>query len=88
MNGRSRDVATPAERGHDLRSEGSDPVPKDRRHDIERVTDHDAPPRDRCVHCGASGSIGSVNPYAECPERRREGEHADADHEPETMPAP
>jgi hypothetical protein len=84
MNGRSRNVATPAERGHDLRSEGSDPVPKDRRHDIERVTDHDAPPRDRCVHCGASGSIGSINPYAECPARHREDDHADS----ETVPVP
>jgi hypothetical protein len=88
MNGRSRDVATPAERGHDLAPERVDPVPKDRRHDVERVTDHDSPPRDQCVHCGASGAIGSVDPRAECPERRHEGDRVDADHEPEMMPAP
>jgi hypothetical protein len=88
MNSRSREVATPAERGHDLACEGSDPVPVERRHDVERVTDHDGPPIDHCIYCGTSGSIGSVDPRAECPERRREGEHADTDHEPETMPAP
>jgi hypothetical protein len=84
MNGRSRDVATPAERGHDLRSEGSEPVPKDRRHDVERVTDHDGPPVDRCVHCGASGSIGAINPYTECLDRRDGAPEADV----ETVPAP
>jgi hypothetical protein len=82
MNSRSRAVATPAERGHDLRSKGSDPVPKDRRHDVERVTDHDGPPRDRCRHCDASGSIGSVNPYDECPDRCREVDYADNESVP------
>jgi hypothetical protein len=71
MNGRSRDVATPAERGHDLRPEGGDAVPVDRRHDLETIVDHDGPPVDRCVHCGASGSIGAIDPFAECPDRRR-----------------
>ena len=85
MNGRSRDVATPAERGHDLRSEGSEPVPVELRHDVERVTDHDAPPLDRCVHCDASGSIGSVNPYEECPDRRDGVPDTDVET---TVPAP
>jgi hypothetical protein len=84
MTGRSRDVATVAERGGDLRPEGSDPVPVDRRHDLETIVDHDGPPLDRCVHCGASGSIGSVNPHAECPTRHREDGHADS----ETVPVP
>ena len=67
MNGRSRDVATAAEHGHDLRPEGSYPVSVDRRHDLETIADHDGPPVVRCAHCGASGSIGAVNPFAECP---------------------
>jgi hypothetical protein len=86
MNGRSRAVATPAERGGDRRSEGSDPVPVDRRHDVERVDGHDGPPRDRCVHCGAVGSIGAIDPRAACPDRCREVE-PDPDAET-TVPAP
>lgn len=85
MNGRSRDVATAAECGHDLRPEGSAPVPVERRHDVERVTDHDGPPVDRCPYCGASGSIGSIDPRAECPDRRDGAPEADVET---TVPAP
>jgi hypothetical protein len=85
MNGRSRDIATTAERGHDLAPDRGGPVPVKRRHDVERVTDHNGPPVDRCVHCGASGSIGAVNPYAECPDRRDGAPEADVET---TVPAP
>jgi hypothetical protein len=73
MNGRSRDLAP--ERG--------EPAPKDRRHEPETIDDHDGPPFDRCRHCGASGSIGAVNPYEECPDRREDVTDVDA----ETAPA-
>jgi hypothetical protein len=78
MTGRSRDVATPAECGGDLRPEGSDAVPVNRRHDLATIDDHDGPPVVRCRHCGESGPIGSVNPRAECPDRR------EVNPEPET----
>jgi hypothetical protein len=84
MTGRSRDVATVAERGGDLWPEGSDPVPVDRRHDLATIDDHDGPPVVRCVHCEASGSIGSIDPRAECPDRRDGAPEADV----ETVPAP
>jgi hypothetical protein len=69
MAGRSRDVATAAECGHDLRPEGSAPAPVERRHDLETIADHDGPPIVWCRECGESGSIGSVNPRAECPDQ-------------------
>ena len=44
----------------------------------------DGPPVVRCVHCEASGSIGSVDPFAKCPDR---GDGA-PDTDVETVPAP
>ena len=85
MNGRSRDVATVAERGHDLRPGGRDPVPVERRHDVETIADHDGPPLDQCVHCGASGSIGAIDLFAPCPERGDGVLDPDAET---TVPAP
>ena len=61
--------ALPEERGADLQRDPADPVPEELRHVVERVDDHDGPPFDKCSECGESGSIGSVNPFGECPAR-------------------
>ena len=66
---RSYDCATSAELGHDLAPEYVEPAPTECRHDLETIADHDGPPIVRCRECGESGSIGSVNPRAECPDR-------------------
>ena len=81
MAGRSRDVATAAECGHDLQPEGSAPAPVERRHDLETIADHDGPPVVRCRECGESRSIGAVDPFAECP-----GQCADVPDGPKTVP--
>ena len=44
----------------------------------------DSLPVVRCVHCEASGSIGSVDPFTKCPDR---GDGA-PDTDVETVPAP
>ena len=63
--------ATDAEAGRGLRRDRAEPVPEELRHSVERVDSHDGPPFDKCSECGESGSIGSVNPFAECPARER-----------------
>jgi hypothetical protein len=82
--GRSHDCATSAELGHGLAPEYAEPAPTKCRHELETITEHDGPPVVRCEHCGASGSVGSIDPFAECPSR---GEDS-PDAEPETIPAP
>ena len=61
--------ALPEEKGAGLRRDRADPVPEGLRHSVERIDDHGGPPFDKCSECGESGSIGSVNPFAECPSR-------------------
>lgn len=87
MVGRSRDIATPAELGHDGRPDRDavDVPPKDRRHDLETLTDHDGPPVERCRHCGRVSYLGAIDPFAECPGR---GGDSEGDAEPETVPTP
>ena len=82
--GRSHDCATSAELGHDLAPENVEPVPTECRHDLETIIEHDGPPVVRCEHCGASGSVGSIDPFAACPGRGKDS----PDAEPETIPAP
>ena len=36
---------------------------------LETITEHDGPPVVRCEYCGASGPVGSIDPFAECPDR-------------------
>lgn len=76
-SGRSRDCATPAELGHDLRPEvGDTPAEPEHPHVIEqRRAPEDAErypgyPYETCVVCGASGRIGSLGRFEECEERR------------------
>jgi len=61
--------ALPEEKGAGLRRDRVDPVPEGLRHSVKRIDDHDGPPFDKCSECGESGSIGSINPFAECPAR-------------------
>jgi hypothetical protein len=61
--------ALPEEKGAGLRRDRVDPVPEGLRHSVNRIDDHDGPPFDKCSECGESGSIGSINPFAECPAR-------------------
>jgi len=61
--------ATDAEAGRGLVRDDTDPAPEELRHRPERVEPEDAPPFDRCPHCGEAGRIGSINPYEECPAR-------------------
>ena len=82
--GRSRDCATSAELGHDLVPESAEPAPTECRHNLETITEHDGPPVVRCEYCDAFGSVGSIDPFAECP---GQGEGS-SDAEPETIPAP
>jgi len=82
--GRSHDCATSAELGHDLAPEYAEPAPTKCRHELETITEHDGPPVVRCEYCGASGPVGSIDPFAECPGRCEDS----PDAEPETIPAP
>jgi len=87
MVGRSRDVATPAELGQDCPPDpldAADVVPKDVRHDLETLTDHDGPPVERCRHCERVGHYGAIDPFGECPARSDD----DHDHDAETILAP
>ena len=83
--------ALPEEKGAGLRRDRADPVPEAVRHDVERVDDHDSLPFDRCSYCGSAGSIGSINPFAECPARslpsdvEQRADRADADDEQEVL---
>ena len=83
--------ATDAEAGRGLRRDRGDPVPEGLRHSVERIDDHDGPPFDKCSECGESGSIGSVNPFAECPSRElpsdveQRADRADADDAQEVL---
>ena len=89
MVGRSRDVATPAELGHDCRPDpGDDPEvpPKDVRHELETVDDHDGPPVERCIHCERVAHYGAIDPFVACPDRHDGGPETDVDAEPETVP--
>ena len=82
--GRSHDCATSAELGHGLAPEYAEPTPTECRHELETITEHDGPPVVRCEYCGASGPVGSIDPFAECPGRCEDS----PDAEPETIPAP
>jgi hypothetical protein len=66
--------ALPEERGADLRRDRAEPVPEGLRHSVERIDYHDGQPFERCAHCGSAGSIGSINPFAECPARDYDGQ--------------
>lgn len=66
---RALDAATAAERGDDDLAFGeheAPDVPEELCHQIDRQDDRDAPPVDRCRHCGRVGSIGSINPFERC----------------------
>jgi hypothetical protein len=85
--------ALPEEKGAGLRRDPAEPVPEGLRHSVELIDDHDDQPFDRCEHCGSSGSIGSINPFAECPARslpsdvEQRAERADADDGQWPLPA-
>ena len=72
---RSRAVATPAERGQDVRPEPEPPAPAEQRHDIERrkvPEDAEKYPGyeyEVCLKCGENGRV--LNPYERCPEGKR-----------------
>ena len=66
---RSGRDALPEERGAGLRRDPVDPVPKELRHDPERIDDHDGRPFDRCRHCGREDRPSGISPFAECPAR-------------------
>ena len=86
MVGRSTACATPAELGHDLRPEPAETPDPERSHEIERTqVPEDAErypgyPFEQCRHCGASGRVGSIEPYEECP---ADGENRDERAEPD-----
>ena len=85
MVGRSRDVATSAELGHDCRPAPDDAPevpPKDVRHELETVNGHDGPPVERCIHCERVGHPGAIDSFGECPNRRDNGREGDHDAEP------
>jgi hypothetical protein len=91
MIGRSRDCATPAERGHDGRPDSLDAAevpPVERRHELETVDDHDGPPVERCRHCERVGRLGAIDPFGACPDRRDGGLESDAVAELETVSTP
>jgi len=74
--GRSRDVATSAELGHDCQPDPTDAspkIPRERRHDIEHVVIDEEPyagyELDQCRHCGTTARRGCVNPHVACPVR-------------------
>ena len=90
MIGRSLNVATPAERGRDCLPdpldgdrEGDGVAPKDRRHDLETLTDHDGPPVERCRFCERVAHPGRIDPFGVCPARARDDRAGDVDDEPE-----
>jgi hypothetical protein len=63
--------ATDAEAGRGLVRDDPEPAPEELRHRPERIEPDDGPPFDRCPHCERAGSVGSINPFAECPGRER-----------------
>lgn len=74
---RSRDYATSAELGHDLRlwAEDAPPEPEhphviERRQVPEDANRYLGCPYETCVVCGVSGRIGSLDRFEECEERR------------------
>lgn len=71
MIGRSPAVATSAERGDDLRRERGDPVPAERRHDVEREQAGDGRPIDRCQVCGLAKAAFRIDRGELCPARER-----------------
>jgi len=79
MVGRSRDCATSAELGHDLRREMENtPSEPEHPHVIEqRQVPEDADrypgyPYEVCVICGASGRVGALDRFEECEERHEQ----------------
>ena len=76
-SGRSRDCATPAELGHDLRPGVEDVSPKpehphviERRQVPEDADRYPGYPYETCVVCGVSGRVGALDRFEECEERR------------------
>jgi hypothetical protein len=89
LSGRSQNTATPAERGEDYRPDpvdASGTPPKDVRHDLETLTDHDGPPVERCRHCQRAASLGTIDPFAPCPGQRDGDPESYVNVEAETIP--
>ena len=63
---RSRCVATPAERGVDLRRDDDQPTDANERHDLQRFTDSERRELIRCRACGRETTVGGINPYEVC----------------------
>lgn len=65
---RSQYVATPAERGDDLRRDGDDdqPAAEKDRHNLQRFTDSERRELVRCRACGRKTTVGGINPYEVC----------------------
>ena len=68
IGSRSQYVATPAERGADLRRDADDDQPADEkyRHDLQRFTDSESRELVRCRACGRETTVGGINPYEVC----------------------
>ena len=64
---RSQSVATPAERGIDLRRDDDyQPADEKYRHDLQRFTDSERRELVRCRACGRETTVGGINPYEVC----------------------
>jgi hypothetical protein len=63
---RSQYVATPAERGDDLRRDGDQPAAESERHDLKRFTDSERRELVRCRACGRETTVGGINPFEVC----------------------
>ena len=91
MIGRSRDCATPTERGHDGRPDSLDAAevpPVERRYELETVDDHDGPPVERVATASVSVASERSIPSVRVPDRRDGGLESDAVTELETVSTP
>jgi hypothetical protein len=66
VGSRSQYVATPAERGVDLRRDVDDAADANERHDLQRFTDSERRELVRCRACGLEATVGGINPFEVC----------------------
>ena len=66
LSSRSQQVATPAERGDDLRRDDDQPAAEKYRHNLQRFTDSERRELVRCRACGRETTVGGINPFEVC----------------------